>query len=134
MNLTKTSMFLAALSLPVLVFVVPGCAPPSVEVDDDETAEDDADAVSCGPQMSVFPVGDAHNIGYDSTCNDGTCDTSCPDQHANSDWGGSHHGIDIFAYRHAPLVAVADGIIERVGVVSATSGLRVRLRDACGWE
>lgn len=134
MNLTKTYVFLALqFSLAALALAAPGCAPPSVE-SDEEAADDAVEGVSCAPLMSVFPVGDAHNIGYDPTCNDGTCDISCPDQHANSDWGGSHHGIDIFAYRHAPLVAVSDGTIERVGVVSDTSGLRVRLRDACGWE
>lgn len=92
-------------------------------------------AVSCNPLMNKFPVAAAHNIGYDNaSCGSGTCATSCPDQHANSDWGGAHHGIDVFAYRGAPIVAVADGTVVRVGVVSATSGLRVRLRDDCGWE
>ena len=87
------------------------------------------------PLMHVFPVGDDHNIGYDhASCGTGTCQISCPDAHANSDWGGSHHGIDIFAYQGAPLVAVADTEVVAVGEVSSTSGLRVRLRDACGWE
>ncbi len=117
------------------LFVIVGCAPGGGESESDpESADADTDAVTCGPQMSHFPVGDAHNIGYDSTCNDGTCDISCPDQHANSDWGGDHHGIDVFAYRGAPITAVADGTIVKVGVVSSTSGLRVRMRDACGWE
>ncbi len=73
--------------------------------------------------------------GYDHrTCSSGTCAVSCPDRNANSDWGGSHHGIDIFARRNAPLVAVANARVVAVGVVSSTSGLRVRLRDDCGWE
>lgn len=109
---------------------------------EDEAQEDDGDeldvepiAISCQPKMHVFPVADAHNIGYDhASCGTGTCQISCPDAHANSDWGGDHHGIDVFAYRGAPLVAVTDGVIRRVGVVSATSGLRVRLQDDCGWE
>jgi hypothetical protein len=93
------------------------------------------DAVSCGPQMHVFPVAEPHNIGYDDpSCRTGTCRVSCPDQHANSDWGGRHHGIDVFARRGAPLVAVTSGTIVAVGTPSRTSGLRVRLRDGCGWE
>lgn len=103
-----------------------------------DSVADDFDAmerVTCNPAMTRFPVGDEHNIGYDNaSCGSGTCEIGCPDSHANSDWGGRHHGIDIFAYQGAPLVAVADGVVQRVGVVSNTSGLRVRLRDDCGWE
>ena len=94
-------------------------------------------AVTCAARMWRFPVNGPHNIGYDAaSCGSGTCATTCPDAHANSDWNGSagHHGIDVFAHRGAELVAVADGTIVRVGVASSTSGLRVRLRDACGWE
>ena len=73
---------------------------------------------SCAPQMVHFPVGDAHNIGYDhASCGSGTCDISCPDDNANSDWGGRHHGIDIFAYQGAPLTAVATGEIVAVGTI-----------------
>lgn len=123
------------------------------EPDDDvwnpDAAEDEAEpegdgddidvdpiAITCQPTMHVFPVADAHNIGYDhASCGTGTCQISCPDAHANSDWDAhDHQGIDVFAYDRAPLVAVTDGIIKRVGVVSATSGLRVRLKDDCGWE
>jgi murein DD-endopeptidase MepM/ murein hydrolase activator NlpD len=89
------------------------------------------------PQMVHFPVGAEHNIGYDNgSCGTGTCEISCPDIHANSDWNGAagHHGIDIFAFYQAELAAVADAEVVAVGVVSDTSGLRVRLRDACGWE
>lgn len=113
---------------------------PAEEIDDIEGGVDvdplgPNSAVVCAPTMHVFPVADAHNIGYDeASCGSGTCDISCPDAHANSDWGGAHHGIDVFAYDRAPLVAVTDGVIRRVGVVSDTSGLRVRLKDECGWE
>lgn len=92
---------------------------------------------TCGPQMSRFPVGAPHNIGYDAaSCGTGTCAVSCPDVNANSDWSPSvgHHGIDIFAHEGADLVAVAPGTITRVGWASASSGLRVSLRDDCGWD
>ncbi len=103
---------------------------------DEVTDSTSALAVSCDPQMSLFPVAAEHNIGYDRSCASGTCPISCPDTHANSDWNGpaGHHGIDVFAFRGAPLVAVADGTIVAVGRPSSTSGLRVRLRDDCGWE
>jgi hypothetical protein len=102
---------------------------------------------SCDPTMSVFPIAAAHNIGYDQgSCLADICDLSCPDANANSDWGmrldGTfHHGIDIFAEHGAPIVAVASGTIKHVGVTigsdgvrSTSSGIRVRLRDDCGWE
>jgi hypothetical protein len=91
-------------------------------------------AISCWPEMSRFPVNAPHNIGYDgASCGSGTCEISCPDQNANSDYGGPHHGIDVFAYHRAPIVAVASGTIQRVGWPSSTSGLRVTLSDGCGW-
>jgi hypothetical protein len=103
----------------------------------DETALDEtfSTRTTCPPDLTHSPVGDAHNLGYDgSSCGSGTCTTSCDGENANSDWGGNHHGMDIFAYQGAPILAVSDGIIRRVGVVSSTSGLRIRLRDSCGWE
>jgi hypothetical protein len=101
---------------------------------------------SCDPEMSVFPIAAEHNIGFDKdSCVKGTCDLSCPDANPNSDWGmklsGFHHGNDIYAEHGAPVVAVASGTIKGVGVSinlngvrSTTSGIRVRLRDDCGWE
>lgn len=121
-------------SLRFLVLVTAGCATTHVGPDSADGL-DPLERVTCDPLMHVFPVGDAHNIGYDhASCGTGTCEISCPDANANSDWGGAHHGIDIFAYQGAPLVAVAEAEVVAVGVVSSTSGLRVRLRDACGWE
>ncbi|MFO0594662.1 MAG: peptidoglycan DD-metalloendopeptidase family protein [Myxococcaceae bacterium] len=91
-------------------------------------------AVSCDPQMSYFPVNAPHNIGYDAaSCGSGTCDTTCPDANANSDYGGVHHGVDVFAFYRAPIVSVVRGVVRRVGVPSSTSGLRVTISDGCNW-
>lgn len=132
-----------------LALVVPfallcGCGPDATFTVGEGTAPGDEEAVGttsqevlCAPVMNTFPVGAPHNIGYDAaSCGTGTCRTSCPDANANSDWNGpaGHHGIDVFAFHRAPLVAAADGVITAVGVPSSTSGLRVRLRDRCGWE
>ncbi len=108
----------------------------SLGVVDDAPQDEAASAeqmVTCSPQMIRFPVQAAHNIGYDAASCGGSCATSCPDQHANSDYGGVHHGIDVFAFHRAPIVAVAAGTIRRVGVPSSTSGLRVSLSDGCNW-
>lgn len=100
-----------------------------------EPADDDAPDTSqatCAPQMVHSPHTTAHNIGYDNkSCGTGTCEISCPDVNANSD---HHNGIDTFAWHGAELAAVADGTIVAVGWASERSGLRVRLRDSCGWE
>ena len=125
---------LAHTPLSLFLVLVAGCGEMG-EADTEGLMLEPLERVSCDPLMDTFPVGDAHNIGYDhGSCGTGTCEISCPDAHANSDWGGAHHGIDIFAYQGAPLVAVTDTEVVAVGVVSSTSGLRVRLRDACGWE
>lgn len=89
--------------------------------------------IACGPQMTRFPVVGPHNIGYDAATCGGACEIGCPGVHPNSDF---HDGIDVFSGSTpgAPLVAVADGTIVAVGEASKRSGLRVRLRDACGWE
>src|SRR5262245_14501819 len=76
---------------------------------DEQELATTTDDVTCGPQMHVFPVSGPHNIGFDAASCGATCAVSCPDQNANSDWGGDHHGIDVFAHRGAQLVAVTDG-------------------------
>jgi hypothetical protein len=123
------------LSPAALAILLTSCAPEGADVPEPGHDIQAFGGTFCDPQMWVFPVDDAHNIGYDhSSCGSGTCEISCPDVNANSDWGGDHHGVDVFAYQRAPLVAVADAQVVAVGTVSDSSGIRVRLRDACGWE
>lgn len=124
--------------------VLAGCGVDStytLGVEEAPIAEEDLgtseQAVSCWPTMSVFPVKAPHNIGYDArSCGSGTCQISCPDANANSDWNpaATHNGIDVFAYQRAPLVAVTDGTVVAVGRPSSTSGIRVRIADRCGWH
>jgi hypothetical protein len=144
MDAFRSAMRLRIAGLGLLLVV--GCAEGTITEGGDSFEELDPETlesasvgqeVRCAPRMSVFPVRAPHNIGYDrASCGTGTCRTSCPDQNANSDWNpaGTHNGIDVFAFQRAPLVAVASGTIVAVGTASRTSGLRVRLRDECGWE
>ena len=126
----------ARISVVLISGALAGCMG-SAEIQVEDPLVDEAtvsQGVSCSPQMNRFPVNAPHNIGYDgASCGSGTCDISCPDQNANSDYGGVHHGIDVFAFHRAPIVAVASGTIRRVGWPSSTSGLRVTLSDGCGW-
>lgn len=59
--------------------------------------------------------------------------------HFSNDWGnarsgGRHHqGTDVFAEKHSPLVAVADGFVTAIGD-SNRSGYYVRIEHRDGWE
>jgi len=86
-------------------------------------------AVSCDPVMPRHPVNGPHNTGYDGAWSDFRCDGSL----ANTDYGGDHHGIDIFAERGTPVVSPVDGVVIRAGVASSSSGNRVTVQDGCGW-
>lgn len=86
-------------------------------------------AVTCPAHVVHYPVAGAYNGGYDASWNDFRCDGSLN----NSDYGGAHHGNDIFAARGTPIVSPVDGIVTRSGTASATSGLRVTVVDGCGW-
>ncbi|MFT3706079.1 MAG: peptidoglycan DD-metalloendopeptidase family protein [Archangium sp.] len=121
-----------------VVLFFAACGPDAVLKEFDGPLPDEkatvASGVSCDPQMNRFPVAAPHNIGYDgASCGSGTCDITCPDANANSDYGGPHHGNDVFAFYRAPIVAVVTGTVQRVGWPSSTSGLRVTISDGCGW-
>jgi hypothetical protein len=108
---------------------------PTDEIDDGAELQGTA---WCPAQMSVFPVSGPHNTGYDVSCNDNNCDVSCGGERANSDYGGNpndfHHGIDIFAHRGAPIVAVAAGHVLYARKSETTGSMEVKIRDACGWN
>lgn len=93
-----------------------------------------AQAVTCDPLIERYPIAAAHNGGYDRGWNNFTCAPHPAGSPDNSDYGGDHHGNDLFAPRGAPIVAVRAGRVTRSGVASSTSGLRVTVEDACGWS
>ncbi len=57
----------------------------------------------------------------------------------HDDWGDArsggrrHQGTDIFATKHSPVVAVADGFVTSIGE-SARAGYYVRIAHQDGWE
>lgn len=90
--------------------------------------------VTCDPRLLRYPIAGPHNGGYDAHWNDFQCHPhpgSAPD---NSDYGGPHHGNDLFALRGTSVVAVTDGVVTRAGWPTSTSGNRVTIQDACGWS
>ncbi len=123
----------AALGFLFAAAVAAGCAPESAAtVDDGETdINHSASAVTCAPRLLRYPIAGPHNGGYDSNWSDFTC---APHTHDNSDYGGAHHGNDLFAARGTPVVAVTNGVVTRSGVASSTSGNRVTIEDSCGWS
>lgn len=109
-------------SVLVLALFAAGCAR-------EEVAAPSVAAVTCPPHVDHYPVAGPYNGGYDAHWNDWRCDGSLN----NSDYGGAHHGNDIFAARGTPIVAPVDGVVTRSGTASSTSGLRVTIVDGCGW-
>jgi murein DD-endopeptidase MepM/ murein hydrolase activator NlpD len=59
--------------------------------------------------------------------------------HFSNDWGDArsggrrHQGTDVFAEKHSPVVAVADGFVTAIGD-SDRSGFYVRIAHRDGWE
>lgn len=86
-------------------------------------------AVTCPANILRYPIRGPHNTGYDPAWNDFRCDGSL----GNTDYGGDHHGIDLFAPRGTPVVSPVDGVVVRAGVASSSSGNRVTVQDGCGW-
>jgi len=89
--------------------------------------------VRCAPRIDRYPIAAPHNGGYDGNWSNFTCAPHPGHSPDNSDYGGAHHGNDLFAPRGAPVVAPRDGVVTRSGVASSTSGNRVTIEDECGW-
>lgn len=121
-------------SLAMLALAVAGCPR---DLSGDDGGEDTvliAQAVTCDPAIERYPIAAPHNGGYDRAWNNFTCAPHPGGSPDNSDYGGDHHGNDLFAPRGAPIVAVRAGRVTRSGEVSSISGLRVTIEDACGWS
>jgi hypothetical protein len=121
--------------IPGLALLLASCTVPEAPPSDlEETMEADdlgrvSLSVTCDPHIARYPIAGPHNCGYDGAWSDFRCDSSL----ANSDYGGDHHGIDIFAARGTPVVAPVDGLVARASWPTSTSGDRVTVVDGCGW-
>ncbi len=124
----------ASRSVAFLALALAGCPHGSPGDDGGEDTVLITQAVSCDPVIERYPIAAPHNGGYDRGWNNFTCAPHPGGSPDNSDYGGDHHGNDLFAPRGAPIVAVRAGRVTRSGEVSATSGLRVTVEDACGWS
>ena len=100
----------------------------------DPTLEAIGAPVTCGPRLDRYPVAGPHNGGYDLNALNYTCPPHPNHSRDGSDFlAGDHWGNDIFAAKGTPLVAPRAGVVVRAGY-AAVSGLRVTIRDDCGWH
>jgi hypothetical protein len=97
----------------------------------DAPVDEIAQATTCGVTLTRYPIMAPHNTGYDPTAGDSS-QWSCDDAHSNTDFGGAHIGIDIWAAEGAPVVATVDGTLLLTGW-SDYSGNKVTIQDGCGW-
>ncbi len=111
-----------------------GCLGAPSGDDGDEPTQIVSQPVRCPPRIDRYPVAGAHNGGYDRSWSTFTCHPHPGHAPDNSDYGGDHHGNDLFAPRGTPVVAPRDGVVTRSGVASSTSGNRVTIEDECGWS
>jgi len=125
---TRTAVGLAVAS------VLTGCLGGAPADDGDEPTQIASQPVRCAPRIDRYPIAGPHNGGYDRAWNNFTCHPHPGGSPDNSDYGGDHHGNDLFGPRGAPVVAPRDGVVTRSGVASSTSGNRVTIEDECGWS
>ncbi len=118
-----------------MTFLLPGCLANEPSGDDgDDPVVIASQPVRCAPAIDRYPIAAPHNGGYDRAWSNFTCAPHPAGSPDNSDYGGDHHGNDLFAPRGAPVVAVRDGRVTRSGVASSISGNRVTIEDDCGWS
>lgn len=128
---------LLRLSLAAPVSLVFACASGDPTTDalnhDNEDTGEIAQATTCPPSVSVYPVQGPHNHGYDKTAGDASKWT-CGNTASNSDFvAGDHLGNDIWAAEGTPVVASVSGTFQNVGY-TAYSGNKVTIVDSCGWS
>ena len=84
------------------------------------------------PNLKLFPVRGKHNLGYEAPSTGDASMWTCDAAHSNSDFGGDHIGVDIWAKRGTPVAATVDGTLVLTGY-SAYSGNKVTVRTDGGW-
>ncbi len=116
----------------VVSLLVVGCDEAHEHVDPELEAK--GAAVTCAARLDRYPVAGPHNGGYDLNALTYTCPPHPASSRDGTDFlAGDHWGNDIFAARGTPLVAPRAGVVVRAGY-SGISGLRVTIRDDCGWH
>ncbi len=124
----------------VLLAVGLGCSPGPHE-SEYSWFETRSGAVVCEPYIEVFPVNGPVNVGYDLSLSDALV-YGCPDApdetYANTDFGGDHYGIDVFAALGTPMVAPVTGTVVKIdteeGGTNWAGGNAVKIKGECGWH
>jgi hypothetical protein len=84
------------------------------------------------PGIARFPVRGKHNTGYEAPSTGNAALWTCDDARSNSDFGGDHIGVDIWAARGTPVLATAEGTLVYTGF-SSYSGNKVTIRTDGNW-
>jgi hypothetical protein len=84
------------------------------------------------PGLVMFPIRGPHNTGYEAPSTGDPSMWSCDAGNSNSDFGGPHIGIDLWAARGTPVVATVPGTLVYTGY-SSYSGNKVTVRTDGGW-
>ena len=108
---------------------------------EEQTYETKTGAITCDPSIEVFPVNGPVNVGYDLSLSDALvygCPGAPDETYANTDFGGSHLGIDIFATLGTPMVSPVTGTVVYISTVEGGTnpigGNTVKIKGPCGWH